>query len=61
MSGRCRDCGAIFEEPSFSEGPKTKNPETGVEDVRFAQSLFMCPECLSTNIREDPGDARLAT
>jgi len=52
VSGRCRDCGAIFDEPSFSEGPKTWD-ENLQKVVRFAQSLFMCPECLSTNIRED--------
>jgi len=54
MSGRCRDCGAIFEEPSFSEGPKTWD-EASQSVVRFVKALFMCPECLSTNIREDPG------
>jgi rubredoxin len=57
MSGRCRDCGAIFDEPSFSEGPKTWDEATQTV-VRFAESRFLCPECLSPNIREDPGDAR---
>ena len=46
----CRDCLQVFERPSFSEGPKTKNPETGVEDVRFAQSRVMCPFCMSQRI-----------
>ena len=61
MSGRCRDCGAIFDEPSFSEGPKIW--DEGLQKVvRFARSLFMCPECFSINIREDPGsDARLGS
>ncbi len=27
---RCMDCDADFQEPSFSEGPKTKNPVTEV-------------------------------
>lgn len=47
---RCRDCGATFGEPSFSEGPKTVDPKTGIENVRFALAWFMCPECLSRNI-----------
>ncbi len=48
--GRCRDCQATFAEPSYSEGPKTVNPATGVEDLRGALPWFMCPECLSRNI-----------
>ncbi len=49
-AGRCRDCGADFREPTFSEGPKTINRTTGVEDVRFALAWYQCPECLSRNI-----------
>jgi len=52
--GRCRDCQAEFQEPSYSEGPKTVNPETGVEDVRGALPWFMCPNCLSRNIEPRP-------
>ena len=56
MSGRCRDCGAIFDEPSFSEGPKIWDSKLE-KVVRFARMLFMWPECLSTNTRQDPGPA----
>ncbi len=51
----CNVCAAVFSKPSFSEGPKTMNPATGVEDLRYAQALLLCPECLSPNIQ------RLAT
>ena len=53
-AGRCRDCQAEFAEPSFSEGPKTTDPATGIESVRFAQAWFMCPERFSTNIEPSP-------
>lgn len=46
---RCRDCQATFAEPSFSEGPKTVDQESG-QVIRFAFAWFMCPECLSRNI-----------
>ncbi len=59
--GRCRDCQATFSEPSFSEGPKTINPATGVEDLRFSLAWFLCPTCLSRNIEPIQEDARLAT
>ncbi len=49
-AGRCRDCGAEFAEASYSEGPKTMNRKTGVEDVRGARAWYQCPECLSRNI-----------
>ncbi len=53
----CLSCSEEFREPSFSEGPKTKNPETGVEDVRFKLSQCLCPHCMSANIRPvAPGD-----
>ncbi len=58
---RCRDCRATFGEPSYSEGPKTRNPETGIEDVRGALPWFQCPECLSRNIEPIQEDARPAT
>jgi hypothetical protein len=48
---RCLSCGAEFDEPSFSEGPKTVNPDTGIEDVRFALAKCLCPECLSDQLR----------
>ena len=48
---RCMDCDADFREPSFSEGPKTKNPVTEIEDVRFALSKCLCPECMSERVR----------
>jgi hypothetical protein len=48
--GRCLDCQAEFPEPSYSEGPKTVNPATGVEDRRGALPWFLCPTCLSRNI-----------
>ncbi len=53
----CLSCSEEFREPSFSEGPKTKNPETDVEDVRFKLSKCLCPHCMSDNIRPvAPGD-----
>jgi ribosomal protein L37AE/L43A len=45
----CRNCGARFAEPSFSEGPKTVDSETG-EVVRFRQARSLCPACLSDRI-----------
>ena len=51
---RCQSCRAEFRTPSFSEGPKTKDPETGVESVRFAASLNLCPECMSHRIAPIP-------
>jgi hypothetical protein len=52
MTGRfyCHACGARFDKPSFSEGPKTLDPETGIESVRFAEARHLCPECLSPGI-----------
>lgn len=52
--GRCRDCRAEFDEPTFSEGPKTVDPTTGIESVRFALAWFQCPACLSRNIEPVP-------
>ncbi len=46
----CLACDRDFDKPSFSEGPKTKNPETGVEDVRFKLAKCLCPHCLSSHI-----------
>jgi hypothetical protein len=46
----CRACDRDFDKPSFSEGPKTNNPATGVEDLRFALAKCLCPHCLSENI-----------
>jgi len=46
----CLACDASFYKPSFSEGPKTVNPDTGVEDVRFKLAKCLCPECLSSHI-----------
>jgi hypothetical protein len=48
--GRCLDCRAEFLEPTFSEGPKTVDPTTEIENVRFARAWFQCPACLSRNI-----------
>lgn len=48
---RCLDCEADFRKPSFSEGPKTVDPETEVESVRFKLSKCLCPQCLSERIR----------
>ena len=48
--GRCLDCRAEFDEPTFSPGPKTVDPTTGIENVRFARAWFQCPACLSRNI-----------
>lgn len=49
-AGRCRDCRAKFAEPTFSEGPKTIDSKTGIQNVRFALVWYQCPECLSRNI-----------
>ena len=50
----CHNCRSRFAEPSFSEGPKTKDPETGVESVRFEKSRLLCPVCLSPHIDQGP-------
>jgi hypothetical protein len=57
---RCLHCDANFRKPSFSEGPKTVNPDTGVEDVRFKLSKCLCPECLSDHIRPTLGGKDVA-
>lgn len=51
MSGRwrCHDCGARFETPSFSPGPKFVDQET-LEVDRFREARDLCPECLSSNL-----------
>ncbi len=49
---RCLNCRSNFEEPSFSEGPKTKDPATGVESVRFQKSRLICPVCFSPKIEK---------
>lgn len=51
MTGRwrCHACGARFETPSFSEGPKVVDQET-LEVRRFTQALDLCPECLSPDL-----------
>lgn len=49
MNTRCKDCDHVCAEPSFSEGPKTTNPDTGIVE-RFMQCLNKCPKCLSTNL-----------
>jgi len=46
---RCRDCGHVCDEPSFSEGPKVVDTETGRVE-RFREILYLCPMCLSTNL-----------
>jgi len=48
---RCRKCLSTFAEPSFSEGPKTKHPETGVESVRFKKSRLLCPVCFGLDLQ----------
>ena len=53
-AGRCRDCRAEFAEPTFSEGPKTIDSKTGIQNVRFALAWYQCPECLSRNIEPIP-------
>lgn len=52
---RCLDCEATFRKPSFSEGPKTVDPETEVESVRFKLSKCLCPECRSGRIKPTRG------
>ena len=50
----CDDCGQETANPSFSEGPKTTDPATGVESVRFKLARHLCPSCLSPNIKPIP-------
>jgi len=47
---KCWDCHREFDTPSFSEGPKVENKETGKVE-RFTEACSMCPHCLSTNIK----------
>jgi len=49
MNTRCKDCGHVCAEPSFSEGPKAIDPDTE-QVVRFLRCLYLCPKCLSTNL-----------
>lgn len=47
---RCRNCRSTFDKPSFSEGPKVVDQETG-QVVRFTQARHLCPVCLSPDLR----------
>lgn len=40
--------GHEFRTPSFSEGPKVENTDTGKVE-RFTECWHMCPVCLTTN------------
>lgn len=47
----CLDCDLETGDPSFSEGPKTTDPKTGIQSVRFKLSRFLCPFCFSPRLK----------
>ena len=59
-AGHCLACGADFDKPSFSEGPKVWDEDLQTE-VRFRKARYICPECFSGNITRIPPWKKAAT